>query len=210
MVWHRPLAEATPPTNCGWNRSARCASTVGASRPRPWSITSSRTATIRSGFGPARCRAYARAATADPRPASRSVAMTRASGQTDGRQTPGIRCTDVRGRASDKVDGFERKKLRRKRGSARERRGGVATRQPLVNIAPSGNQNDIGCRRISNTSLCRRRHQPRRPRAARLLLCVLGQLVVDGPHIADRTATLVLKGSAARPMSRCSDATERA
>jgi len=163
MVWHRPLAEATPPTNCGWNRSARCASTVGASRPRPWSITSSRTATIRSGFGPARCRAYARAATADPRPASRSVAMTRASGQTDGRQTPGIRCTDVRGRASDKVDGFERKKLRRKRGSARERRGGVATRQPLVNIAPSGNQNDIGCRRISNTSLCRRRHQPSRP-----------------------------------------------
>jgi len=95
--------------------------------------------------------------------ASRSVAMTRASGQTDGRQTPGIRCTDVRGRASDKVDGFERKKLRRKRGSARERRGGVATRQPLVNIAPSGNQNDIGCRRISNTSLCRRRHQPSRP-----------------------------------------------
>src|SRR5262249_59669108 len=30
-----------------------------------------------------------------------------------------------------------------------------------------------------------------------LLLCVLGQLVVDGPHIADRTATLVLR--AARP-----------
>src|SRR5215471_20756296 len=44
---------------------------------------------------------------------------------------------------------------------------------------------------------CRRRHQPRRPRAARLLLCVLGQLVVYGPHIADRTATLVLR--AARP-----------
>src|SRR5262249_27959446 len=54
--------------------------------------------------------------------------MTRASGQTDGRQTPGIRCTDVRGRASDKVDGFERKKWRRKPGSAREPRGGVATR----------------------------------------------------------------------------------
>src|SRR6516225_9363334 len=34
--------------------------------------------------------------------------------------------------------------------------------------------------------------------AARLLLLrVLGQLVVDGPHIADRTATLVLR--AARP-----------
>src|SRR5215471_2337041 len=33
--------------------------------------------------------------------------------------------------------------------------------------------------------------------AARLLLRVLGQLVVDGPHIADRTATLVLR--AARP-----------
>src|SRR5215813_4561036 len=31
----------------------------------------------------------------------------------------------------------------------------------------------------------------------RLLLCVLGELVVDGPHIADRTATLVLR--AARP-----------
>ena len=30
-----------------------------------------------------------------------------------------------------------------------------------------------------------------------LLLRVLGQLVVDGPHIADRTATLVLR--AARP-----------
>ena len=31
--------------------------------------------------------------------------------------------------------------------------------------------------------------------AARLLLRVLGQLVVDGPHIADRTATLVLRAA---------------
>src|SRR5215831_8763716 len=35
------------------------------------------------------------------------------------------------------------------------------------------------------------------PLAARLLLRVLGQLVVDGPHIADRSATLVHR--AARP-----------
>src|SRR5262249_12632079 len=35
--------------------------------------------------------------------------------------------------------------------------------------------------------------------AARLLLRVLGQLVVDGPHIADRTATLVLRAAKPEP-----------